>query len=114
MILGWIISCCTEAQEFWMRELESFQLQLTLVRLMHKLSPVCQKLWSHAHGRRDCYRRVVADVYSMTIKAICFPLGKINNDSLSKIGKEQYKKHVISEITKTRKEIILINSEIKR
>ena len=43
-----------------------------------------------------------------------FPLGKINNDSLSKIGKEQYKKHVIIEITKARKEIILINSEIKR
>ena len=50
----------------------------------------------------------------MTIKAIHFPLGKINNDSLSKIGKEQYKKHVISEITNARNEIILINSKIKR
>ena len=56
----------------------------------------------------------MANVYSITIKAIRFLLGKINNDSLSKIGKEQYKKHVISEITKARKEIILINSEIKR
>ena len=56
----------------------------------------------------------MADAYNMTIKAICFLLGKINNDSLSKIGKEQYKKHVIIEITKARKEIILINSEIKR
>ena len=28
--------------------------------------------------------------------------------------KEQYKRHVISEITKARKEIILINDEIKR
>ena len=28
--------------------------------------------------------------------------------------KEQYKRHVISEITKVRKEIILINDEIKR
>ena len=50
----------------------------------------------------------------MIIRAIHFLLDKINNDSLSKVGKEQYKKHVISEITKTRKEIILINGEIKR
>ena len=28
--------------------------------------------------------------------------------------KEQYKRHIISEITKVRKEIILINGEIKR
>ena len=28
--------------------------------------------------------------------------------------KERYKRHVISEITKVRKEIILINDEIKR
>ena len=56
----------------------------------------------------------MADTYSMTIKAIRFPLGKINKESLSKVGKEQYKKHVISEITKARKEIILLNSEIKR
>ena len=89
-------------------------MQLTLIRLMHKLCPVCQKLWSRAHGRRDCYRRVVSDAYNMIIKAIRFPLGKINNDSLSKIGKEQYKKNVISEITKARKEIILTNSKIKR
>ena len=97
-----------------MKELRPVQLQLTLVWLMHKLCPVCQKLWSRAHDRRDCYKRVVADTYSMTIKAIHFPLGKINNDSLSKIGKEQYKKHVISEITNARNEIILINSKIKR
>ena len=56
----------------------------------------------------------MADAYNMTIKAIRFLLGKINNDSLSKIGKEQYKKPVILENTKARKEIILINSEIKR
>ena len=56
----------------------------------------------------------MADTYSMTIKAIHFPLGKINNDSLSKVGKEQYKKRVINEVTKVRKEMILINSEIKR
>ena len=56
----------------------------------------------------------MADAYSMTIKAIRFPLGKRDNDSLSKIGKEQYKKHVISEITKARKEIILISRKIKR
>ena len=56
----------------------------------------------------------MSDAYNMIIKAIRFPLGKINNDSLSKIGKEQYKKNIISEITKARKEIILINSKIKR
>ena len=56
----------------------------------------------------------MADTYSMTIKAICFPLDKINKGSLSKVGKEQHKKHVISEIAKERKEIISINSEIKR
>ena len=46
----------------------------------------------------------------MTIKAICFLLDKINKGSLSKVGKEQHKKHVISEIAKARKEIISINS----
>ena len=59
----------------------------------------------------------MADTYSMTIKAIRFPLDKINKESLSKVGKERYKKHVISEIAKAakaRKEIISINSEIKR
>ena len=76
--------------------------------------PRLPKLWSHAHGRQSCYRRVMADTYSMTIKAIRFPLDKINNESLSKVGKERYKKHVISEIAKARKEIISINSEIKR
>ena len=42
----------------------------------------------------------------MIIKAIRFPLDKINNDSLNKVGKKQFKKHIISEITKIRKEII--------
>ena len=56
----------------------------------------------------------MTDTYSMTIKAIRFPLDKINKESLSKVGKERYKKHVISEIAKARKKIILINSEIKR
>ena len=53
----------------------------------------------------------MVDTYSMTIKAICFLLDKINKGSLSK---EQHKKHVISEIAKARKEIISINSEIKK
>ena len=76
--------------------------------------PCLPKLWSHAHGSQSCYRRVMADTYSMTMKAICFPLDKINKESLSKVGKEWYKKHVRSEIAKARKEIISINSEIKR
>ena len=89
VILDWTVSCCTETQVFWTRELGTVQLQLTLVWLVHKLCPVCQKLWSRAHGRRDCNKRVVADAYSMTIKAIRFLLGKIINDYLSKMGKEQ-------------------------
>ena len=76
--------------------------------------PRLSKLWSHAHGRQNCYKKVMVDTYSMTIKAICYPLDKINKGSLSKVGKEQHKKHVISEIAKARKEIISINSEIKR
>ena len=48
----------------------------------------------------------MADTYSMTIKTIRFPLDKINKESLSKAGKERYKKHVISEIAKARKEIV--------
>ena len=85
------------------------------------LGPACAqtmsrlpKLWSHAHGRQNCYRSVMAGTYNMTIKAIRFPLDKINKESLSKVGKKRYKKHVISEIAKARKEIISINSEIKR
>ena len=76
--------------------------------------PRLLKFWSHTHGRRSYYKRVTADTYNTTIKAICFQLNIINEESLSKVGKEQYKRHVISEITKARKEIILINSEIKR
>ena len=56
----------------------------------------------------------MADIYSITIKATHFPLDKINEESLSKVGKERYKKHVISEIAKAIEEIISINSEIKR
>ena len=48
----------------------------------------------------------MADTYNMTIKTICFLLDKLNKESLSKVGKEQYKKHVISEIAKARKEIV--------
>ena len=50
----------------------------------------------------------MADTYSMTMKAICFPLDKINKESLSKVGKKRYKKHGISEIVEAR------YSEIKR
>ena len=56
----------------------------------------------------------MTNTYSITIKAIRFPLDKINEESLSKVGKERYKKHIISEIAKARKEIISINNEIKR
>ena len=42
VILGWTASCCTEAQVFWIRELGLVQLQNTLVRLVHKLCPVCR------------------------------------------------------------------------
>ena len=48
----------------------------------------------------------MANTYNMTILVIRFPLDKINTKSLSKIGKERYKKHVISEIAKARKEIV--------
>ena len=55
-------------------------------------------------------RRVAVDTYNITIKAICFLLNKINEESLSTVGKKKrYKRQVVSEI-----EIILINSEIKR
>ena len=54
----------------------------------------------------------MADTYNMTIMAICFLLNRINEESLSTVGKKkkkQYKRQVVSEI-----EIILINGEIKR
>ena len=38
-MLGWAASYCTEAQVFWVGELGSVQLQLTLVQLVHKLCP---------------------------------------------------------------------------
>ena len=42
VILGQTASCYTEAQVFQIRELGPVQLQLTLVRLVHKLCLVCQ------------------------------------------------------------------------
>ena len=33
--------------------------------------------------------RVAVDTYNITIKAICFPLNKINEESLSTIGKKK-------------------------
>ena len=74
--------------------------------------PHLPKLQSHTHGRQSCYKRVTTNTYNMTIKAICFPLNKINEESLSTVGKrkkKRYKRQVVSEI-----EIILINNEIKR
>ena len=62
--------------------------------------PRLSKIWTHAHGRRRCCRKVMVDTYGMTIKAIHFPLDKIGKESLSKIGKYRYKKNVISEICK--------------
>jgi len=38
-LLGWAASCHAETQVFWIRELGSVQLQLTLVQLVHKLCP---------------------------------------------------------------------------
>ena len=84
------------------------------------LGPICVqtmlcllKLWSHANGKQSCYRKVVANTYSMTIKTIRFLLDKINTESLSKVGKGWYKKHIISEIANARKEILSINGDQK-
>ena len=52
---------------FWVLELGLVQLQLTLVRLAHKLSPFLLKLLSHAHGRRNCYNKVMAGRYNGAI-----------------------------------------------
>ena len=41
VILGWTTSYYTEAQVFWIRELELVQLQFTLVWPVHKLCPFC-------------------------------------------------------------------------
>ena len=113
MILGWTASCCIDPSVLDKR--------VGIGLIATHFGPACTqtiprllKLWSHAHGRQSCYRRIMADIYNMKIKAIRFLLDKINKESLSKLGKERYKKHVISEIAKARKEIILINSEIKR
>ena len=113
VILGWIASCCTEAQVFWIRELGLGQLQLTLVRLVPKLSPVCRN-FGHMPMAGETVTKELWQTHNMTIKAIRFVLDKINKEFLSKVGKVRYKKHVISEIAKARKEIISINSEIKR
>ena len=43
-MLGWAASYCTEAQVFWVGELGSVQLQLTLVRLVHELCPFFAKI----------------------------------------------------------------------
>ena len=43
-----------------------------------QIMPCLPKLWSHAHGRRSCYRRVMANTYSMTvIKTIHLLLDKM-------------------------------------
>ena len=34
------------------------------------------------------YKRVTADTYNMTIMAICFLLNRINEESLSTVGKK--------------------------
>ena len=45
--------------------------------------PRLPKLWSHARDRQSCYRRVMADTYSMTIiKAIHLLLDK--NETITK------------------------------
>ena len=46
MILGWTASYCTETHVIWIRELGPVQLQLTLVRPVHKLCTVCRN-FSH-------------------------------------------------------------------
>ena len=38
--------------------------------------------------------RVAVDTYNITIKAICFPLNKINEESLSTIGKKKKKNDI--------------------
>ena len=65
--LGWTTFCYTVAQVIWVGKSGLVQLQLTFVRLMHKLCLFLLKLWSHAHGRRNCYKRVMADRYNGTI-----------------------------------------------
>ena len=48
-----------------------------------QIMPRLLKLWSHARDRQSCYRRVMADTYSMTIiKAIHLLLDK--NEILQK------------------------------
>ena len=45
---------------FWIKELRLVQLQLTLIRLVHKLCLVCQE---HAHGRQSYFGWVMASRY---------------------------------------------------
>jgi len=47
------------AQVFWVRELRPVQLQLTLIRLMHKLCLIYQELRLHTHGRRSYFEWVM-------------------------------------------------------
>ena len=54
---------------FWVRESGPVQLQLTLVRFAHKLSPFfLLKLLSHAYGRRNCYNKVMVGTHLLLDK----------------------------------------------
>ena len=62
---------------FWIRELGPVQLQLKLVRLVCKLSLVCQE---RACDRQNCFRQVVADRYNNKINKISRYL--VGNDQM--------------------------------
>ena len=62
------------AQVFWVKKLRLVQLQLTLIRLVHKLCLICQELRSHAHGRRSCFGWVMASRHDNNNKRKCFCL----------------------------------------
>ena len=51
--------------------------------------PPFPKLRLHTHGKWNYYKKVTTNTYNMTLKAICFPLSKINEESLSKVVKRK-------------------------
>ena len=92
---------------FWIRELGSVQLQFTLVPFAETSVTYSwqAKLLQEGYDRHIQYDN----------KGNMLPV-KQNKLGILKQSreKERYKRHIISEITNARKEIILINGKIKR
>ena len=87
-IVGWAASYHTTAQKVLGRRVRTGPIATHIMPTCTQTKAPLLKLWSHAHGKWSCYKRVMASKYNITtIKKIRLLLDRISKEFSIKIKK---------------------------